>query len=198
MRHPSIAARSVTTIIIAALVALPIAAPALTIEKNHYPDSVVQQGKQLNLVGAGLREKFFFDVYTLGLYLEQRTCDTKAIISKDQVKYFRIDMLRDVPADKMAEALKEAFDNNTPKAASAALKGKINKFVSYFQKECTEGTKLEFLYVPGSGTSLRQNGKELGPVIAGKDFADVLFSCYFSAKTCCSGLKKQILTHCKK
>lgn len=173
-------------------------AEALNVEGNDYPDTVTVEGETLKLVGAGLREKWFFDVYTMGVYSKSGACGAAAQISGDEVKYLRIDMLRDVDAEKMASTLKEAFDNNTPASASAELKGKINNFLSYFKKACTKGTKLEFTYVPGKGTALKQNGAEMGPVIAGKDFADVLWSCYFSQKTCCPDLKRQILGGCGK
>jgi hypothetical protein len=182
----------------AALIIAPALTWALTVEGNNYPDTVTVEGQSLKLVGAGLREKWFFNVYTLGAYSKSGTCGAGAQINNDEVKYIRIDMLRDVDAEKMASTLKEAFDNNTPQNASTALKNKVNTFVSYFKKECTKGTKLEFIYVPGRGTMLKQNGSEMGPVIEGKNFADVLWSCYFSPKTCCEDLKDQILKSCNK
>jgi Chalcone isomerase-like len=169
----------------------------LTVEGNSYSKSVTIEGNSLKLIGAGLREKWVFDVYTLAQYTTSGACGAKAQINKDEVKYIRIDMLRDVDAQKMATTLKEAFDNNTPASASAELKKQVNTFTGYFKKACTKGTKLEFLYIPGKGTSLKQNGKKLGPIVSGKAFADVLWGCYFSGKTCCPDLKKQILSNCK-
>jgi len=183
--------------VVALLISIPTLLLALTVEGNAYPKEVSIQGKQLKLVGAGLREKWFFDVYTMGAYTEGGACGAKAQIKGEEVKYLRIDMLRDVPAEKMAQALKEAFDKNTPKNAPNELKQQVNTFVSYFKKECTKGTKIEFVYAPGKGTVLKQNGQKLGPNIPGKPFSDVLWSCYFGGNTCCPKLKKQILSHCK-
>jgi hypothetical protein len=187
-------------VVIAALglaLALPAGALAVKVAGNKYPAQVSVGGKQLKLVGAGLREKWFFDVYTMGVYSESGGCGAAAQINADEVKYLRIDMLRDVEAAKMASTLKEAFDNNTPAGAPAKLKQQVRKFLGYFKTECTAGTKLEFTYIPGTGTTLKQNGKRLGPPLDGKAFADVLWSCYFSTKTCCPDLKQQILSHCR-
>ncbi|MCP4679549.1 MAG: hypothetical protein GY854_29475 [Deltaproteobacteria bacterium] len=186
-----------TVLLSTMLILAPTAALTLTVEGNSYPDTVSVAGKTLKLVGAGLREKWVFDVYTMAAYSERGSCGAGAQIKKDEVKYLRLDMLRTVDAEKMASTLKEAFDNNTPANASQVLKDMVNTFTGYFKKACTKGTKLEFTYVPGKGTSLKQNGKSLGPNIKGKDFADVLWGCYFSKKTCCPDLKKQILSHCK-
>lgn len=183
--------------LLAALMAVPTFAFALNVEGNEYAQTTTVEGKTLKLVGAGLREKWFFNVYTMGQYTESGACGAKAQYAKDEVRYFRIDMLRDVSAEKMASTLKEAFDNNLTADAPAELKKQVNTFTSYFKKECTKGTKLEFAYIPGTGTTLKQNGKNLGPAIPGKAFADLLWSCYFGNKTCCKDLKKQILGTCK-
>ncbi len=186
-----------TAALSAMLILAPTAALTLTVEGNSYPDTVSVEGKTLKLVGAGLREKWFFDVYTMAAYSESGSCGAGPMVKKREVKYLRLDMLRTVDAEKMASTLKEAFDNNTPSNAAQELKDKVNTFTGYFKKACTKGTKLEFTYVPGKGTSLKQDGKKLGPNIAGKGFADILWGCYFSKKTCCKNLKKQILSHCK-
>jgi hypothetical protein len=55
----------------------------------------------------------------------------------------------------------------------------------------------EFIYTPSEGMIFKHNGKKLGLAIKGKDFADVVWNCYFSNKTTCKGLKKDILASCE-
>ena len=43
---------------------VPLAAQTQTVEGNRYPDTVEAGGRTLTLVGAGLRERWWFDVYT--------------------------------------------------------------------------------------------------------------------------------------
>jgi hypothetical protein len=57
---------------------------------------------------------------------------------------------------------------------------------------------MELTYVPGVGTTLIQNREQQGMTIAGKGFADILWSSYFSSATCCTGLKEQILAQCSR
>ncbi len=181
----------------AAAIYAPSTLNALTVEGNDYPETVGIAGKQLKLVGAGTRVKWLFDVYTMGAYTESGGCSLKTIRNKDEVKYLKINMLRTVSKKNMAMALNEALTNNTPNNATEELKKQIAKFVSYVAR-CPKGTVMEMVYVPGKGTILKHNGRQHGAAVPGRDFAKVLWDCYFSPKTCCTSLKSDILKTCKK
>jgi hypothetical protein len=185
-------------ILTAVTILVPVAALAITVEGTKYEDSTNVEGKTLKLVGAGLREKWFFDVYTMGVYTESGTCDPSNLINADEVKYLRLNMHRDVSAEKMSSTIGESFEEHMPKGASAELKQQRKTFESYFKKECKEGNVLEFIYVPGKGTIMKQNGKSMGPVLAGKQFQEVLWGIYFGKDSCCDDLVEDILESCKK
>ncbi|NMB75309.1 MAG: hypothetical protein GYA21_09280 [Myxococcales bacterium] len=179
-----------------ALLLVPALALGITVEGHDYPATVTIDGKTMKLVGAGKRKKWFVGVYTMGAYSESGKCDPKALVAADEPKYLKLKMLRDVSAEKMANTISESFKEHMPKNPSAELKKQSDVFMNYFKDECKEGTVLEFFYLPGTGTSLKQNGKELGPVLAGAEFARVLWDIYFGEDTCCSGLKEQIFECC--
>lgn len=185
-------------LLVGALMMLAVPALALTVEGKNYQPTITVEDTTLNLVGAGLRKKWFFDVYTMGVYSESGSCDTTALIKDEEVKYMRIDMLRSVSAQKMAETLGEAFKNHMPKDASDELKKQQQDLMSDFKDECKEGTNIEFSYVPGVGTTFKQNGKPMGETFAGKDFQLVLWDIYLGTDTCCGGLKEGVLKSCKK
>ena len=76
--------RHVLTLLISLLVySLP--AVAIEIEGIEIPetDSSADSNTTLILNGAGLREKFFIDVYIGALYLQAKTPDAHAILSDD-------------------------------------------------------------------------------------------------------------------
>ena len=50
---------------------------------------------------------------------------------------------------------------------------------------------LDFTYVPGAGTVVRGQGKEI--TIQGKDFADALFSAWLGPKPVNADLKHELL-----
>jgi len=184
-------------IVIIGLILVPALALGVTVEGNNYPATATVEGKAVKLIGAGLREKWWVDVYTMGAYTESGSCKPADIVDKDEVKYLRLDMKRDVSAEKMSSTIGESFADHMPKGATARLKQQRHEFESYFKSECTEGTKLEFIYLPGTGTILKQNGKRMGPPLEGVEFHKVLWDIYFGKDTCCDDLKEQILEKCK-
>jgi hypothetical protein len=174
------------------------AAAAATIEGQQYDDQITVEGKQLKLVGVGLREKWFFNVYTMGAYTESGDCQPARIIGDEEVKVLHLKMLRDVSAKKMSSTISESFSEHMPGDASEQLKAQRKTFESYFTAECSKGTELKFVYLPGTGTIYYQNGKQMGPPLEGKAFQEVLWDIYFGEKTCCKDLRQQILKSCKK
>ena len=126
------------------------------------------EGKSLQLVGAGLREKGFFDVYALGAYTQSGSCDPQKIIKDDETKYLRIEMLRNVKADAMASSIGDAFDDAIPPGADPNLKAQSATFQGYFKDKARKDQVIDFTYVPEVGVTIRQDGKELGPPLTGE------------------------------
>ena len=184
------------TLALLASFTVPLSAQTQTVEGNRYPDTVEAGGRTLTLVGAGLREWWWFDVYTMGAYAERRSCDPQMLIATDRAKSLPIDLLRDVDAKTMASALEDAFERNLPPHTPLGLRSQIDTFLGYFRKDLEKVDRMEVTYVPGVGTALIQNQEQQGWTLAGKGLADLLWSSYFSASTCCASLKKQILAQC--
>src|SRR5262245_32974238 len=100
---------------------LPVAAGALEVAGVNFPATVQVDGKTLTLNGAGIRTRFFFKVYAMGLYLEQPSTDGSAILAADSVRRAELHMLRSVPAAEMGDAIAEAVYANAG-GNKAALK----------------------------------------------------------------------------
>lgn len=169
------------------------AAGSLTVEGHSYEPNVTVGGQGVKLIGAGVRQKWFSDVYVMAAYTASGKREPSVMINADEPKYLRLDMLRDVAAEKMATTIGESFDKHMPADASPELKDQRAQFESYFKEDCTKGTVLEFIYVPGTGTIFKQNGKQLGAPLAGQAFSKVLWDIYFGELTCCIALKESIL-----
>ena len=160
--------------------------------------SSVMQGKKLSLIGAGTRVKWFFDVYVMAAYQTTKSCDTKTLIKNDDDRYLKITMIRDVSAEKMGGALEETLSENLSKDASAELKKQVKELKSYFTEDLKKGQVIEFKYVKSKGTTTFVNSKEVGTLLKGFPFSELLWRAYFGSKTCCSTLKSEILSYCKK
>jgi hypothetical protein len=164
---------------------------------SPYPAKSTVAGQSLKRIGSGLREFLFFDIYTMGAYSTSGSCDPGAIVYKDEVKYLRLDMIREISKERMRSTLRDTLLDNLPKNNTEQMKKKIEVFLSYLKKDLQKGAVMEILYVPGKGTLLKQDGRDLGPYTTGKQFAETLWRSYFGGNTCCKSLKSDIIEQCK-
>lgn len=154
------------------------------------PEMIDVAGKELRLNGMGLyKEKIFFKVYVAGLYLEDPTPDGRAAISADEAKRMVLVMLRDVSRETFVQAVETGILLNSG-LAMPALRARLD-LLEQALPALKKGNVLEFTYLPGAGTVVRGQGKEM--TIPGKDFADALFSAWLGTKPVNSGLKRKLL-----
>jgi len=156
----------------------------------NLPDTVSAAGKTLVLNGAGLRTRFFFKVYVIGLYLEKPTTDAGAVLGADSVRRAELHILRSLSGSEISGAIASAFNENAGDAAPR-LQERLQRFEAMFPA-VEAGDVITLTYVPGPGTSVEAKGKQVG-TIEGKDFADVLFSVWIGAKPVDATLKQALL-----
>jgi len=151
-------------------------------------------GVTLHLNGAGVRSKFFFDIYVAQLYMENPSNSTEEILGaagqKKMVMHFGY---REVEKEKVVDAWNEGFEGNSSAAELADLTERIARFNSLFV-----GVKKNDVIVldfkPGKGTRVVIAGEEKGS-IEGKDFNDALLKIWLGKKPVASGLKKDLLDY---
>jgi hypothetical protein len=156
----------------------------------EFPPTEQVDGKTLTLNGAGLRTRFFFQVYAIALYVEHPSTDAAMLLAADEMRRAELHMLRSVSASEMAEAIGEAFDANAGDD-KAKLKSRLDQLKSMFPA-ADEGEVITLTYIPGRGTLVGAKGKDIG-VIPGKDFGDVLFSAWIGKAPVDDDLKSELL-----
>jgi lipoate-protein ligase A len=140
--------------------------------------------------GAGLREKYFFDLYVSALYLPEKTSDAKKVIAMDSESCIRIKLVSDkVTRDKFVETVKEGFGTSTE---GKATESEIKDFMSFFNSEFKTGDDIILIYKPDAGIEVYMNGTKLGSV-KGLEFKKALWGIWFGEKPADSGLKKAML-----
>lgn len=140
-------ASSLTTVLTAALLMMMSLTPvqAATLAGITMADTVTLDGKTLVLNGLGVRAATFMKVkvYIIGLYLENKSSDAKAIITSDQLKRIEMHFVHDVSAEDIREGWSEAFENNYKDAGS--IGHEISKFNASMQDmETGDSIVLEF------------------------------------------------------
>jgi len=67
----------------------------------------------LKLQGAGIREKFFFDLYVGALYLQTPKMDAKEILETDEQMGLKLHIISSmITSQKMEDATREGFENS--------------------------------------------------------------------------------------
>ncbi len=154
------------------------------------PAKTTINGKTLMYNGAGLREKYMFDLYVGALYLQRPSMDANKIITDNAEMGIYIELISNkVTRDKFVESVKEGFEKASHGKAAAE---QVKKFMDAFTSEFKDGDKIELNYIPGSGTEIYKNGSKLA-TIPGLEFKKALFSIWLGTKPADSDLKKGML-----
>ncbi|MGI2259535.1 chalcone isomerase family protein [Shewanella sp. GXUN23E] len=156
------------------------------------PGSVMMQDTQLTLNGAGVRSKFFMDLYVGSLYLPTAAHDLKQVLAEPSA-LVRLNITSGlITADKMRDAINEGFELATDGDISA-IKPQITEFMGLFDEAIQEGDQFSFLTTANSVTSYK-NGKLLS-TIEGEAFRTALLSIWLGDDPAQNSLKKAMLGH---
>ncbi len=180
--------RVIIIITLVFLVAVSTTGMAKTYKGVTMPGIVTISGKTCQLVGMGLRKKFFFKIYVGGLYMEHPTHKPGRVLDDLGIKRVVMHFLYgEVSAKKMQGAWTEGFKANLGERYSS-LKSKIDLFNALFTEPVRRGDEVWVTYLPGRGTQVIFKGKVKG-VIPGKDFMKAVFSVWFGKVPADSHLK---------
>lgn len=184
--------KPVGALLFGTLLLLPAYTPATEIEGIPLPDTIQLESKILHLNGAGIRNKFFFDIYVAALYLEQRSASADEIIGSNTSKRLTMNFLYDeVTKEKLTDGWEEGFKKNQPKEKMRALRERLDRFNTFFET-VHKGGRIGFDFLSNGSTHLRINGSKVA-VISGVDFQQALLAVWLGEKPADSGLKKSLL-----
>jgi hypothetical protein len=104
-------------------------------------------------------------------------------------------MLRDVSADKLAEALIQGIADNISATERSTLQARLDQLASAMRGagDANKGAHIELDYLPGVGTRVSMGGKPLGKEIGGEDFYRALLKIWLGDKPSDRSLKGDLL-----
>lgn len=156
------------------------------------PNTVTFNEESLVINGAGLRAKFFFDIYAGALYLQKKSKNASEIATADQPMAIKLHILSGMMSkSKMQSALRDGF-NKATNYNTTSLDKRINKFIGLMQDEIEVGQVYDLVYAKGKGTELYKDGVKKG-TIEGLDFKKALFNIWIGKKPADGGLKDEML-----
>jgi len=156
------------------------------------PTQIKVGNQTLYLNGAGVREKWWIDLYVGALYVAEKKKDADALVNQDAVTVMRLHIVSSlVTRDRMMSSIEEGFHT--------ALGGKvgpyqerIERLKGFFTKELRKGDVVELRYIPERGTEVYLNETRLG-TISGLDFKKALFSIWLGPSPVDKTLKEALL-----
>ncbi|MDC0935473.1 chalcone isomerase family protein [Pirellulales bacterium] len=175
----------------AVVMLITLAAPSLT-RAAELSSQMKVGNAELRLNGSGVREKYFLDLYTAGLYLAEPNKNAKAIINADAPMAIRIVITsRMVSQAKLVDSLQEGFQKSTG-GKLRPIQKQIDQFRSCFSGEIVRGDVIDLVYAPGKGVTVYNKGKRKG-AIAGIEFKKALFGIWLSRDPADAALKQAML-----
>lgn len=150
-----------------------------------------ESGEPLLLNGAGIREKFFVDVYVAALYLPRKTDSAAAALDMKGRKRVAMHFLRAVDRSKIVDGWTAGFRANASTQTMTALTARLDDFNRMFG-DVEKGQTLVFDYLPNQGTRVSVGGEQKG-VVAGEDFFRALLAIWIGDRPVNGNLKKALL-----
>ncbi len=156
------------------------------------PSTVTFNAEELVLNGAGVREKFFFDIYAAGLYLKKKSTKSIEITNADETMAMKLHILSGMMSrEKMADALRSGFEKAT-NGNTAVLSERIETFIGFINTEIAVDQVYDITYEKGKGSRIYKDGVAKG-TITGLDFKKALFEIWIGTTPADKGLKNELL-----
>lgn len=153
-------------------------------------------GIELKLNGAGIRQRFFMDIYVGALYLPQPARDTAAVLDQRGAKRMSLHFVyKEIDAETLVAAWNEGFEKNLPPEQFRALRPRIANFNGLFPT-LRKGDRVDIDILPraekGATTQVWINGTLRGKV-GGGDFARALLQIWLGQHPVDADLKQALL-----
>ena len=174
------------------LLGLALGAQAAEVAGVRFEDRTAVGGWPVALSGAGVRQRFLFDVYAVALYVADPKADR---VAQGGAKRVAIRMLRDVDAGTFSKALADGMRANHDAVALRALEPRIAALAGIMArvKEAKKGMAIDLDWDPAGGTRVLIDGSLAGTPIAGEDFYQGLLRIWLGAAPVQEDLKKALL-----
>lgn len=149
------------------------AATTVVVDDFHFTQAVDIQDQRLTLKGAGLlRYMVFIKAYAGALYLPDSAPSDPVLAPV--AKRLELAYYHAISREDFAKATRAKIRDNVDPDQAQKLSTRIDRLAELY-RDVKPGDRYALTYLPGEGTRLSLNGKDLG-LIPGDDFAGAVFS----------------------
>ena len=151
-------------------------AQTMNVEGVKYERTVQVGNASLQLLGAGVRYKLFFKVYTAALYIAGKAATPEEVLAEPGPKRIHIVMLRDIDANELGRLFTKGMEQNAPKEEFSKCINGILRMSDIFssKKKLLTGEFFWVDWVPGTGALVVVDGKQQGEPIKEPEFFSAL------------------------
>lgn len=145
-----------------------------------------------DVAGAGIQTRVMFKVYVGSLYVPAKTNNLAGVLAKEP-RRIQLDILRNLSADQLIDALTDGIKENSSAEELAAIKPQVDQMVATM-KSFNEGNQKDVVtldFVDGA-TRIGLNGSAKGS-IPGEPFNRVLTRIWLGDKPVQTDLKQAML-----
>lgn len=163
------------------------------VEGVDFKESISIEGHELVLNGAGLREKYWLDLYVMGIYLNSKTNQAEEIIKQNRVKAIRIQIVSGlITSEKFINAVDDGLQKSVGDERMKIEK-EIADFKEIFRNDpIVENDNFYLTHIPGKGLKVEKNG-EYKTTIENEFFSQALFGIWLCDDPADDDLKKELL-----
>lgn len=164
----------------------------ITVAGVNYPRTFKTENTTLLLNGAGIRSKWFIDLYTAGVYILKKSTAANEIINCDCVQAFRIVITSSlVTTDKFNAAIDEALNKSMNNNTSSITK-EITQLKTALGTDLKANDEFLLVYHPKEGLKVYKN-KEYRDTIKGLNFKKETMKIWLGENCINSDLKEDLL-----
>ncbi len=155
------------------------------------PRTILIKNNELQLNGAGIREKYLVEVYVGALYLSGKTSDASQILSSESDKCITLSTLVYLSKETMQAGILNGIAKNVSDDEFESLQSDIDAFNAFFI-DTEKNTMFQINFLASGETELLINQKKRGSV-TGFTFQKALLSVWLGDKPPTDTIKKAML-----
>ncbi len=164
---------------------------AKTVSGVDVADTIKLNNHTLQLNGAGVRSKFFMDLYVGSLYTLAPASQSKVVLDAP-VAVIRLNITSGlITSDKMHDAIIEGFEDAT-NGDLASIKTEVDTFMALFSDEIVKGDQFTLEAAKSVGVTTYKNG-QVQATIEGEAFREALLNIWLGKQPAQKSLKKAML-----
>lgn len=158
-----------------------------------YKSRLSFKNEQYVLNGAGVRGKFFFDLYTIGLYLKEESTDGNLILNSISKKLIKITVVSSlITADRFSNGMDDGFEKST-NGNTDSIAREIAELKKGFGKDFNVGDKFTLFFDSDGSTTIFKETKLQVKIPPSYAFQKALLGMWIGEDPVVGDLKEELL-----